>query len=628
MLLTLLVLAVIQWLDGEWGSFHPFLRASVIWGLIVALSTELLSLLKGVSLLSLGLLWGVCLLASLGWLAWQLRSGKRLPQVSWPVFGARADAILFALTIVFVLGSLLVALLAPVQTYDSLSYHLSRVAHWTQNHSVSVYASGIERQNMMGPMAEYMVLQFYVLQRGDALANLVDWLAYLGCILAAAQVAGSLGARTRGRLIAAIFVASLPMALVQASSSMTDIVVAFWTMCALAEFTSAVAAHQATWRTWFYLSAACGLALLTKSTAAAFLLPFLLWVGIWSLVTKGFGWTAVRALLFLAIVAALNSFFWERNTRTYGTPLGSPELLEAHSNKILNFGVLASNVVRNLSLNFATPNSDLNQRIVAVISGLHTKFGMNAEDPRTTYANTYFLANRLMSEDRTGNPIHLLFIIIAAGIAIFAGRNSWPARWYLLAAAGTFLLFSIGNTFQVFGNRLLVPFFLIAAPLVGWALGRLRAWQGITLAGLLLLAGLPWLTSIRSRPLLPIRGQTVSRSILQIPRLDLYFANAGSLSPQQERVINDIRSASCTNIGLMLGGDDPEYLWWVLLGAPRRPVRLEWIVKGTPSARFADPNFEPCAVICTACPKDWETARGLPLAFESRKLRLFLKAGP
>jgi hypothetical protein len=256
------------------------------------------------------------------------------------------------------------------------------------------------------------------------------------------------------------------------------------------------------------------------------------------------------------------------------------------------------------------------------------KFGMRADDPRTTFARTYTLTDQLMLEDRVGNPVHLLLIAVAGCIAMFIGSNAGPVRWYLLAAIATFLLFSIGNTFQVFGNRLLVPFFLLAAPLVGWALGRLPHWQGIALACLLLLAGLPWLTSLRSRPLLPIHGQTISRSILQMARLELYFANAGGLSSQQEKVVSEIQSASCSNVGLMLGGDDPEYLWWVLLNTPQRPVRIEWIVRGTPSALFADPHFQPCAVICTACPKEWVSARGLPLVFESQNLRLFLKAQP
>jgi hypothetical protein len=629
MFLTLLVLILIQLLDHEKNSYQPALRAAVIWGGIIVTSTELLSLVKAIDSFHLTLVWGVSLLAGLAWLGWRLHRGKRLPPLQKPIFDSSADLVLLILICVIVFGVLFVALKAPIQTYDSLSYHMSRVAHWAQNRSVGIYVTGIERQNMMGPFAEYVILHTYVLQHSDLLANLVDWLAYLGCILAAAFIAGRLGAGKRGQLIAAAFDASLPMAIAQASSSMTDIVVAFWVMCAIAEIVSALASGNATWRTWLYLAAAAGLAILTKTTAFAFLLPFLLWFGIKVLISRGLRWTALRMLPFLALVAVINLPFWIRNTRTYGTPLGSPALLEQHANQILTPGVLLSNTVRNLSLNFGTPSTSINHFTKAVISKLHKLVGMNVEDPRTTYNHSFSITDQIMMEDRTGNPVHLFFIFLAAGIAIFTKKYSGLVCAYSLVAISTFLLFSIGNTYQVFGNRLLVPFFLLSAPLVGLGVARFRPWLGLASGFLLVLAGLPWLLSLQSRPILPIPGQTIPTSILDTSRQELYFANVGGLGSDQRTVVSLIQDAACTQVGLMLGGDDPEYLWWVELGgAPNQNWRLEWIVSGTPSDRFADPAFKPCAVICTSCPTEWKAFKDLPLQYQSSGLRLFLKSKP
>jgi 4-amino-4-deoxy-L-arabinose transferase-like glycosyltransferase len=628
MFLTLLVLILIQLLDHEEKSYQPALRAAVIWGGIIVTSTELLSLVKAIDSFHLSLVWGVSLLAGLAWLGWMLHRGKRLPPLRKPVFDSSTDLVLLILICVMVFGVLFVALKAPVQTYDSLSYHMSRVAHWAQNRSVGIYVTGIERQNMMGPFAEYVILHTYVLQHSDLLVNLVDWLAYLGCILAAVFIAGRLGAGKRGQLIAAAFNASLPMAIAQASSSMTDIVVAFWVMCAIAEIVSALASRNATWRTWLYLAAATGLAVLTKTTAFAFVLPFLLWFGIKVLFSRGMRWTVLRMLPFLALVVVINLPFWLRNTLTYGTPLGSPALIQEHANQVLTLGVLLSNVVRNLSLNFGTPSASINHFTSAVISKLHRLVGMNLEDPRTTFNHNFSITDQVMMEDRTGNPVHLFFILIAAGTALLNKKYRGLVCTYSLVAISTFLLFSIGNTYQVFGNRLLVPFFLLSAPLVGLVVARFRPWLGLASGFLLVLAGLPWLLSLQSRPILPIPGQTISTSILDTPRLELYFANVGSLGSDQKTVIKRIRANACTQVGLMLKGDDPEYLWWVLLGAPKANLRIEWIVSGTPSDRFTDPAFKPCAVICTSCPTEWKAFRDLPLQYQSGDLRLFLKSKP
>ena len=626
--LTLLALILIQSLDADGERYQPALRAAVLWGGLILASTELLSLAKAVDFIHLTIFWATCLVLSLGWLAWQLRRGKHLPRLRLPAFESLFDKLLFALTILTLAGTLFVALKAPVQTYDSLSYHMSRVAHWAQNRSVAIYTTGIERQNMMGPFAEYAVLHLYVLQGGDLPVNLVDWLAYLGCILGAAFVAGRLGSGARGRLIAAAFAAGLPMAIAQASSTMTDLVVAFWILCGSAEITAVLAARRASWRNWLYLAAASGLALLTKSTAAAFLLPFLIWFGIVSLASKGLRWTVTRLVPFMALFAAVNFFFWMRNTQTYGTPLGSRQLLQLHANKILTPGVLVSNAVRNLSLNLGTPSASVNHFIVAVISKLHRLAGMNVEDPRTTFNGDFSITDQVLMEDRVGNPVHLFFILLAAGWAVFAKKISPPVRWYAGVAISTFLLFSIGNTYQVFGNRLLIPFFLLSAPLVGWIAARWRAWLALSSGYLLLLAGLPWLLSLQSRPILPIPGQTISTSILELSRREMYFTNVGGLGADQKTVVERIQSAACTQVGLMLGGDDPEYLWWVLLGAPKPDLRLEWLVSGTPSARFEDKTFQPCAVICTSCPDGWKVVGDLPLQYQSGKLRLFLKSTP
>jgi hypothetical protein len=92
-----------------------------------------------------------------------------------------------------------------------------------------------------------------------------------------------------------------------------------------------------------------------------------------------------------------------------------------------------------------------------------------------------------------------------------------------------------------------------------------------------------------------------------------------------ELIAETIVAARCQAVGLMLAGDGAEYPFWVFLGAPRSDVRIEWIVAGTPSARYVDPDFEPCAVVCDrSCPSEWTRVRDIPLHMELSGYRLFL----
>ena len=108
---------------------------------------------------------------------------------------------------------------------------MPRVAHWAQNQSVEHFATGIEQQNSRPAFAEYAILQFYVLAQGDRLANFVEWLAMFGSVIGVSLLAGLLGASLAGQFLAAIFVASLPMGIIQASSTMNDYVVGLWLVC-------------------------------------------------------------------------------------------------------------------------------------------------------------------------------------------------------------------------------------------------------------------------------------------------------------------------------------------------------------------------------------------------------------
>ena len=117
---------------------------------------------------------------------------------------------------------------------------------------------------------------------------MVSWMAFVGSIAAAASLADVLGASLRGRRFAAIFGATLPAAITQATGSMNDIVVAFWVLSAILMLLYYVKKSQKP--LILVLSAlAAALAVLTKATALIFLLPFALYavVALWKRLGMG-----------------------------------------------------------------------------------------------------------------------------------------------------------------------------------------------------------------------------------------------------------------------------------------------------------------------------------------------------
>ena len=524
-------------------------------------------------------------------------------------FGLLDRAVLGAvLTILVITG--LVAWFSPPNTWDSLIYHMSRVAHWAQERGARPFATGIEVQNSRPPWAEFAVLHLYVLAGGDRLANFVSWFAMLGSLVGVAEIAGRLGAKRRGQTLAVLFAATLPMGISQASSTMTDYVVAFWIVCVWVE-TLALQEPPGHWASAVMAGLAAGLALLSKPTAAAYLVPWAVYISVVTWRQLGLFRAIPRGAVVVGLAVVLNAGFALRNISLYGSVF-NPNEVALHRGPLGSPRLVVSNLLRNASLHAGTPSPHVNKVLARAVLLVHEALGVEVNDPRTTSAGRFRISLPSTHEDLAGNPLHALLGLALAG-AYFLERKRYRGLrgGYAAAVAGSFLMLSVLFKWQIFGSRYHLAFFVLGAPLVGRVLEEVRArrltWAVVTL--LFLSAG-PWLLSINSRPLVPLPGRAYVGSILREPRERLYFANGTYLMGPVTEISGAVRRAGCGQVGLMLGGNSPEYLFWVSLGAPEA-VRLEWIVAGTPSARFADPAFQPCAIVCERCPEDWSELRGL-----------------
>jgi hypothetical protein len=365
---------------------------------------------------------------------------------------------------------------------------------------------------------------------------------------------------------------------------------------------------------------------LAKPTAVAYLLPFGIWATILTVRQMGWGRAIAVGGAAVLLMGALNLGHLSRNLLIYGRPL-DPDQVDVHSNGVRTAAGMISNLSRNLSMQVGTPSPYVNRAIYQLVAQIHEWIGLDLNDARTTSAGTYIVRPSLTHEDLTTNPLHSLVYLFALGMVLAKERTRRPNLLaYATAAAGTLLVLSFLFKWQIFGSRYLLPFFVLFSPAAACGLESLER-RGLTaiVSLALAVASWPWLTGIRSRPLIERLGDSVVRSVLVESRETLLFANGLYLQDPQAEIAAEIAEATCGDVGLMLGGNSAEYPLWVLLGAPQEGLRLEWIVAGTASARFEDRSFEPCAVICdNSCPRDWERVRGLPLRYEQSGFRLFM----
>ena len=143
------------------------LSSAVVWGGLLTLATEALSILGK---LEFAWVLGFWCLVNVGLFTIYLKYFSD-PRPSRPTGTQSPIGLSFMIALggmgIVVLATLLIAVSAPPNNWDSMTYHMSRVVHWIQNSSVNHYPTHIDRQLWLNPWAEFAITHFQMLSGGD-----------------------------------------------------------------------------------------------------------------------------------------------------------------------------------------------------------------------------------------------------------------------------------------------------------------------------------------------------------------------------------------------------------------------------------------------------------------------------
>jgi len=567
-----------------------FLRALILFGTAAALLTELLSpfhLLRRGPLLAA---W-IALLAAAAAYLW-----IRRPPVPRLAFKAPELAIAAAiLAIACIVG--VAAILSPPNSADAMAYHMPRVVYWAQSASVAFFPTPYFNQITLPPLAEYLMLHTYVISGGDRFINLVAFLAFLGSIIGVSSLSAALGLKTRGQAMAALFCATLPAGILQASGAKNDWLVTLW-LVSLAYFLLR--------RNSLFAALSLALAIATKSTAYLFAPPLILALCCW-LRRQDAGRFRLRSAarllaVFAFAVLLVNGPQYLRNTQLSGSPLGYDSAqgdgLFRWRNEHPGWKPTVSNALRHLSEQLGARSPRWNQAVYDVVLRAHAALGIDPQDPATTWRwSRYDPPRNANHEANANNRWHLAWLAAAVVFAAFPGRRRWLV--YAAGLAAAFLLFCFYLKWQPFLGRLELPLFVLAAPLAGLLLESLRpAWLAVPVCLFLLAnARLPLFENWTR----PLRGP---HSLFVAARADAYFNDMGQWNNRASYLLAvDLAARSaCGTVGLDISENQLEYPFQALLLRARPRVRFVHTGVRNASARYYPPHPpRPCAVLCLDC---------------------------
>lgn len=446
--------------------------------------------------------------------------------------------------------------------WDSMTYHLARVAHWLEQRSVAPYPTHVVRQLVLQPGAEYVLAAVQAMGRSDRLANLLQLGAWVVAVVSSPPLARLAGAPRRIAPWAAVVVAAIPMGLVQASSTQNDLVAAALTVAVIAA-TLPFLHRTPRWRAAdaALLGVALGAAALVKATALVAAAPFLAFAVVRAVlaVPRRPGRIAVAATLAVlcaAVPVAPEAARRERPDlaaalagigRSYVYP-GLAELPDRLQN-------LVRGVVRHVPAPRAVVAAVGIDRWCAPGPGL--------------CEGTIFRAH----EDVGGNPLHVALALLAAAVAAVRLRRL-PARTpaFLGSVLAAWVLFHLVFRDNEWISRLETPTFVLAGLGVaawgarpggssgGAAPGRgatLRAWLALAATALAATVAIHFGTRVACEN--EIRPPLGARAAVALG----YYTRLPDVGREHDAVLAEAARRGCDRLGLAIGGDSYDYpLTW------------------------------------------------------------------
>ena len=588
-----------------------FLLTAITLGILIVASTEILSLFGFLTPTTIKIFWLTTFIALAGWVSYlfvcrsesMINFGQDIKSIfiylksqPWQFF------LIISLIVITFIATLTTIVQNPVPNYgDSMRYHLTRTLLWEQQSSVKHFATHNVHQISLPPFAEFAILQINFLMGDDHLANIVQWTALLICVVAISDIAKQFGADNRQQLISALLCVSIPMALVQATNTMNDLVIAAW----LVSFIDFGLKFKRDPKNIFLAAITgltLGLALFTKSTAFIFALPFSLWVAISVIRTEGFRLSALKAgMVIMLMILLINGRHFAQNTIIFGSPLGDNL---GTINEVFSLRMLASNTIRNIQMQML-PSQGNNPEIIKFLGSgikkltwnLHNLTGMDPNDPQTTFLGPFtgfeHPGGFFTGEGRAGSIVHLTLIFLTIIISLSRTKRR-VTNQFMIVLIVTFLLLSFVLKTQNWVNRLVLPYLIMWTPLIPVTLflREKRGW--LILPVLIWIFSLPWLLNTDSRPLLP--NQERRTATWPSNGIEAYFLWRPDLLPIYDEATSIILNSQCSDIGIIYWGETNffEYPFWMMLRNKGFTGTIKHVMVSNESKIYEDTHFSPC----------------------------------
>ena len=539
--------------------------------------------------------------------------------------------LMLAMTGLLFLVLLFGAVFTVPYNYDSMTYHLGRIAHWIDNASVNHYVTNIDRQIYSPVLSEYEMLHMWLLAGNDWFLNLLQYVSMIFTGMILYRTALKIGTDRKFSLLAAFLFYTMPLTISQSITTQNDLLGAMWFAIFLYYLVDFVKLPQITFdkeqrKKLLCVGASVAFAFLTKTSVCASMLFFMPWFVIVCLKRKDkFGKLLESAALAGVTLTVLIS---ETLIRTY---LSCGHLMaDTTSSNIMvatkNVKYIVVNILKNFSL-LITQHliRPLNGVIYRFAIGVGTILQVDFNNEAIAYHGFDFLHHMNMGEDmyshdKTPSAVVAYLALLAGVVMIVAvvaallgkrrraeqseskpeGRKSGgqdaterrtAALWYEYLSVGFIVSSWLSLGFimallrwQPWGSRLMYPALAMMVVTIANAAGAVFAgrrkeagkkdWKSES--GCIILIVLSALFCIRPA-IYNLQPAIENVQAGCKNRQSRYFRFNDRYTPYKQ-LIAKTEELGLKNIGLSISGDGYDYPLWLMYRETDRDVRLYHVI--------------------------------------------------
>jgi len=538
---------------------HKVILFSGFFGLLIVLSTEILSFYSAINRFNIIFLWLIIASITIYFVI------NNLNYKNFLIFEKikKEKFLLFFISLVLLITFVICFFYLP-NNADAMSYRFPRILMWIQNNNVNFFQTPDQRQLFMAPFADYLILHLYLVFDNALYINIVQWLAMFLSLISASLITKELGGSLKAQITSMFFVSSIPLGILQSTSMQTDYVISLWFLNYI--YFMILYKNNRNFKNIIGLSIALGLGILSKQNMYFFSFPFLI------ILFSNF--KNIEKKLFLKhltligiIVISINYSHLSRTFNLYKNFTSSHQDNIKLLNESISPKYVASNIIRNLSFNLTLPNKTYNEHLRNLVKKFHKKINVSITETKNTFGKDFYIYFNTY-ENHAPNSLHFfLFLFSLIFIHIKKIKLTHVKEYMYLLIVG-FIIFSIVLKWQPTGNRYLLPIFVALCPILALVVEKFKnnKIKNLIIA-IFCIWALPFLFMNQIRPLLPALYKNIVKSntgeILKKTnnnRNYLFFINSRHNEYKiYMNIAEIIKNNKCSNLGITRGYAEFEY---------------------------------------------------------------------